>query len=170
MAKLTGVTPKIIFFFGLAGSGKSYLINLLSKETGWNAYDADKDLTSEMLSALKKKQEFTDEMRFQYIESVVGKINKLAKNSDKLLIAQANYKFKYREYVRDNIEASLEFIEVKAKEEIIYKRLKGRDDELTPDYFKMIAKNFEPAKSGVKVLVNNGDDAELINNFINLYL
>lgn len=170
LEKLELTSPNVFFFFGLAGSGKSYVIDLLARKTGWYAYDADQDLTDEMREALNNQEMFTDQMRFDYIKKVVNKINILSKDYKKLLVAQANYKQKYRDYVRANLKDAYDFIYISATDSIIYERLKTRNDNLDLDYFKKISVNFEEPDISVKEIHNIKSNKEIVDQFLGLYL
>ena len=67
---------KVLFFFGLAGAGKTYVGQVAGEHLGWPVYEADTDLLEEMHTAIREKTLFTDEMRAKYFAVVKDNILK----------------------------------------------------------------------------------------------
>jgi len=61
--------PATLFFFGLAGSGKSFVGDLIGELANWHVYHADDDLTDEMRLALDEQRAFTNPMRDRTLAS-----------------------------------------------------------------------------------------------------
>ena len=152
--------PPALYFYGLTGSGKSYVGDLLGK-AGWRVYHADSDLTPEMKEAIQKKQLFTPEMRNEFYQVVANRIIELLAHGSRLVITQATYKREHRALLQRRIP-SMALICVTASPARIAERLKSRGDLITQEYAAQIAKNFEPPLPGELVLANSGGDTEIL--------
>ncbi|AIF80974.1 hypothetical protein I862_02055 [endosymbiont of Acanthamoeba sp. UWC8] len=85
----------IIFLFGLAGAGKSYAGEVISKHLKYKFIDADNWLPAPMLEAITSKQPFTQEMRDGFTEIIIQNTQNMINNKDEgLVITQALYKEK----------------------------------------------------------------------------
>ncbi len=134
----------VIFLFGLAGVGKSYVGDVISKHLKYKYIDADNWLPSDMLEAVAKKQPFTQEMRDNFTDIIIQNTQNLINDrNENLVITQALYKERNRQAIKIAFTEAL-FIQVAADYETITKRLLERGDHVQPDYAKLISKNFEP--------------------------
>ena len=91
--------PPTLFLFGLAGSGKSFVGNLIGAHAGWHVYHADDDLTDEMRQALAEHRPFTGPMRDRFFAIVVERIRALQREHPRLVVTQAVYKRQHRDYL-----------------------------------------------------------------------
>lgn len=153
--------PPIIYLFGLTGSGKNYVGDLLAQHSGRRVYHADDDLTPEMRKALALRTGFTEEMRDEFFRIVAARINELKSMSGPMIVTQATYKRKHRDYLQKHV-SGLEFVLIHARDELIVRRLTLRGGSITPDFAAEMRKNFEPPDPPCKVLVNNAGEAEII--------
>ncbi|CAA0120920.1 Gluconokinase [BD1-7 clade bacterium] len=160
--------PSSIFLFGLSGSGKSYVGNLISQLAGWHVYHADDDLTDAMLDALEQRKPFTSQMRDDYFDIVIRRINELHSVYDRLVITQAVYKQKHRQLLVDNC-GDLEMVCVDANDTIIAERLLRRGNGCRAESAAVLRKDFESPNREYKMLVNDGNDEKIIRQLNSLY-
>ncbi len=153
--------PSSIFLFGLSGSGKSYIGNLISRLEGWCVYHADDDLTPEMLQALEECRPFTSQMRDDYFKIVIQRINQLHETYDRLVITQAVYKEKHRQLLIENC-GDLEMVCVDADDMTIARRLNKRGHGCRAESAAVLRRDFESPCGQYKILVNDGDDEKII--------
>lgn len=160
--------PAVIYFFGLAGGGKTYVADVLARLSGRHAYHADKDLTPEMRQAVVERRTFTPEMRDRYFEIVVTRILELRRSFGPLLVTQATYKKIHRERIASQVP-DLEFVQIVAPDELIVERLQRRGDFVTPGYAATIRANFEPPPEDSKTLINDEDEQKIVNEIKRIY-
>lgn len=160
--------PSTLFFFGLAGGGKSYVGNLIGRLAGWHVYHADDDLTAEMQLALAERRPFTEPMRDRFFTIVVEKILNLQKSHAKLTVTQAVYKQRHRNYLQAHIPA-IELVCVTATEENIFRRIKRRDDGITVESAAALRADFETPPPTYKTIVNNGGPRDIIEQLNQYY-
>jgi gluconokinase len=156
--------PVVFFLFGLAGAGKSYVGDLIAKHFNLEVYHADADLLPEMREAIKQKQAFTDRMRDRYFEVVAKKINERIKTGDSLVVTQAAYKKRHRDYLAQQVQ-DIKFIYIKSPDELIFSRLLKRGDHVTADYAQVLRVNFEAPEDSAATILNVGSDSDLIEQF-----
>ncbi|MDH5361171.1 MAG: hypothetical protein OEX03_11435 [Gammaproteobacteria bacterium] len=160
--------PSTLLFFGLAGCGKSYVADLLGRLTGWHVYHADDDITEEMRLALAEQRPFTDAMRDSYFDIVVKKILALQKQHTHLLVTQAVYKQRHRDFLLQHIP-DLELIYVLADDAVIDQRLQARKGFVSSASAAALRPSFELPSMDCKRLDNNGDDANIIRQLNEYY-
>lgn len=144
----------LVFLFGLAGVGKNYVGEVISKHLQYKFVDADIWLTQGMLQAIKNKQLFTQDMLDNFIDIIIDNTQKLMQeNPQGLIIAQALYRQKNRIKIQNTFPQA-NMIQVSAEHDIIIKRLASRGDHVPPDYAQLISKYFEPPLNNI-ILDNN---------------
>lgn len=153
--------PSTLFFFGLAGSGKSYVGNLIEGLAGWHIYHADADITEEMALALKEHRPFTNAMRDHYIELISDNILALQEEHENLVVTQAVYKQKHRNYLMGRIP-NMEMIWVDASDSAIQKRIAVRADGVSSASAAALRLDFELPPKETKMLKNDGDAANIV--------
>jgi gluconokinase len=164
----SGHLPALLFFFGLAGAGKTYVGQLVAQKFAYYFYDLDQDITPAMKQAIAEKRAFTDEIRDEYFQKISERISALQKEHPRLLVCQAAYKEKHRQWLKSR-HPDLEFIWVQARPEVIVQRLVERGDAITPDYAEVLLKSFEKPSSGK--MIENGMQTEevLLSSFLRLF-
>lgn len=160
--------PAIIFLYGLAGSGKSYIGDLIARHTGWHVYHADDDITEAMRQALQEKRPFTDAMRDEFFKLLIGKIRKLSQQHNHLIVTQAVYKQKHRNQLQQQIPG-LELIWIKADDDIIASRLQSRHHGIKLESAAALRKDFEIPNENCKVIINERDEESIIRQLNNLF-
>ncbi len=159
--------PATLFLFGLCGSGKSFIGDLIGRHAGWSVYHADDDITAEMRLALKEKRPFSDKMRDRYFSIVAKKILLLQQSHEHLVITQATYKQRHRDYLTEKIPG-MEMIYISAPQHIISQRLKSRNNGIEPVHAEILAHDFEPPADTTKKIINDGDSMKIIEQ-LNLF-
>ena len=153
--------PKILFLFGLSGSGKSYIGDLIGQKTDRYVYHADEDITEEMILALKEQRPFTESMRDQYFPIIAEKIVSLCQEHNAIVVTQGVYKQRHREYLEAQL-SDLEMIFVDAGDAHISERLSTRGDGITDESAAALRKDFELPPERIKVIVNEGGEEVIV--------
>jgi gluconokinase len=152
----------IVFLFGLLGAGKNFVGKIFAEEFGFTFYDADQDLPAAMKEAIAGHREFTDRMRDEYFEIVIGRIAELKKNHKRLAIAQALFKNRNRQQILSQIP-EIKFVWVQSDEQFIGRRLETRKDHPAgKSYGEMVNKLFELPNIPYEVLVNNSGKEAMV--------
>ena len=151
----------IIVLFGLLGCGKNY-VGKIFEELDFHLYDADQDLTPRMKRAIANHKIFTDQMRDEYFDIVIGKIIELKKSHRDLVIAQALFKNKHRQKIlRAFPEAK--FIWIQCAPELISERLTARANHIAGrSYGELVNSHFEIPTIPCEVLMNNDGREEVL--------
>jgi gluconokinase len=160
--------PDLVFFFGLAGAGKTYCGNLVSSDLGYHCYDLDTDCTPEMRAAIASGTPFTEQMRDDFFAIVTQRIRELKEKYPKLLVMQAAYKERHRAMVVSH-HPGLQMVWVDAPDELITHRLQARGDAVSAQYASRIRANFEAPASGLRLLNDVADSREIRARFTGLF-
>ena len=150
----------MIILFGTPGVGKSFVGKILAHDYGYYFYDADVDLTPEMIKAVKTQTLYTDEMRDHYFAIVIKKMAALKLQQPKLVMAQALAKEKNRQQILTQFPEAT-FMLIEATEANIEKRIRSRVDWISIDYAKKIRNIFEKPQLKHFVLDNNEDESHI---------
>lgn len=162
------LAPRVIFFFGMSGAGKSYvgdIIGAFNKDC--YVYHADEDITDAMEKALKSKRPFTDQMRDEFFAIIATKIRNLIKQYDQVVITQGAYKQKHRDYIAREVPG-IEMIWVDASQDIIHERLKQRLEGISIESADALVKDFEEPPLLSKA-ISNTKDGNFIIEQLNYY-
>lgn len=156
----------LIIIFGLAGTGKNYVGNILKEKFHYQYHDADLWLTSEMNQAILQKQVFTQKMRDDYTNVIISEIKKnLKRNNENIATSQALYKESNRKMILEAFEAlPIIFLQIDSSPEVIRRRLLKRNGAVWVEYANDISKNFEPMKESniCKIIENDIDGPHYI--------
>lgn len=153
--------PKVIFFFGMSGAGKSFVGDVIGEQSDWYVYHADDDITPEMKQALASRQPFTESMRDTFFALITERIKALRETHPKLIITQGAYKQKHRDGLLAAIP-DMEMVWVEAPQNLILSRLGHRKDGISPESAAALVKDFEPPAESCKVIHNTGDADHVI--------
>lgn len=152
----------IFFLFGMLGAGKNFVGRVFADEFGFTFYDADQDLTPAMKEAIADHEVFTEQMRNEYFETVIGRIAELKKNHKQLVIAQALFKNRHRQQILFHFP-EIKLVWVQADEQLIWRRLEVRKAHpASKSYGEMVNKLFEIPNIPHEVLVNNRGKEEVV--------
>ncbi len=153
--------PSTLFFFGLAGCGKSYVARLVAALAGWTVYDADDDLTDELKLALAERRRFTEAMRDRFFAIVADRILDLQSRHEKLVVSQAVYKRRHRNFLMATVP-NFELICVEASESVTNQRLSRRRDGIGNQSAAALRRDFELPGGEFKLVINDSDDVAII--------
>ncbi|EKD75376.1 MAG: hypothetical protein ACD_44C00148G0001 [uncultured bacterium] len=151
----------LIILFGLSGSGKNFVGEILAKEFHFHYWDADAALPEKMREAIAHKQFFTQAMRDEMTELVIKKIDALQSQHEHLVISQALYKEKNRTTLSIAFPGAI-FVHVKTTLENIRTRLNKRKNGISYDYAYQISQFFEEPLLAHKILINESDQNAII--------
>ncbi len=154
----------LIMLFGLSGSGKNYVGEILKNKFNYFFWDADEALTEEMKQCIKNKKSFTQEMRDRYFSIVIDKIKSLHNIYPNLVISQALYRNINRRQILSAFP-DVFFIQIATTNELIIKRLRSRGDFIDEGYADLISKNFEEPSMMFATITNNSDELSIIEQF-----
>lgn len=162
--------PKLVFLFGLAGVGKSYVGKIVAERFGYIAYDLDSDLTPAMREAIARRVPFTEEMRDEFFDVVVRRITELSAEHSYLVLMQGAYKERHRAMVRQ-VHPEIQFVWIDAPIETLRQRLTARADAISPDYASSIMSHFEPPReeSSLRLVNDTSSREELARRFEGLF-
>lgn len=160
--------PAIIFLFGLTAAGKNFVGDVLARASRRHVYHADIDLTDEMKNALALKAPFSPAMRDRFFEIVACKINQLVLDRGPLIVTQAVYKERHREYLKAHVPG-LELILVDSTDALIAQRIRVRGGEITQQYAEKLRKEFEPPDNHYKRILNNAGPPEILAQARSIY-
>ncbi len=147
-----------IFLYGLAGSGKTYVGDLLAKQTGVYHYHADDDITEEMKQALAECRPFTNAMRDDYFRQLIVKVQQLQQQHSGLIVSQAAYKQRHRDWLTQQVDGLL-LVQVVADDQVIEQRLKSRQQGASAASVAALKQDFEMPTNDAPMLINNGTDS-----------
>lgn len=151
----------LIILFGFPGVGKNYIGKILEKNFYFYHYDADKDLTPEIIKTVESNRLVTDRMRDKYYTRVMSKIKVLGEKYRKIVVTDAIPKEKYRKlYLKNFPEAKLVY--VKSNMKIIKGRVKSRKHLINDKYLEKILTYFEVPKTNYYILKNNDSGDKVI--------
>lgn len=147
---------KLWILFGPSGVGKSYVGQLIKDQFGFYFYEADEDLTAEILEAINHQLLFTDPMRWDFYEIVCSKIASLQKHYANVVVSQALIKEMNRIQIHKHFPEA-KFIQIQANQEIMLQRILARKNEVNLEYAKKIAEAFEQPLIAHHCLINNDE-------------
>ncbi len=150
-----------LILFGLSGSGKNYVGEILAKEFGYHFWDGDSVLTGEMRDCIKNKQPFTQTMRDTFTAVIINHINRLTKEYVDVVIAQGFYKERNRCQIQHAVPAA-QLVHIHANLELIQNRLRKHHETDYLDYAKKISLNFEAPQLPHHVINNETDEQSVI--------
>jgi gluconokinase len=148
--------------FGLSGSGKNFVGEILARDFGYYFWDADTVLLPEMRECIKQKKPFTQTMRDDFTRSIINKVTELKNQHPKLAIAQALYKEKNRQEILAAFPDA-QLVWIKSTPEKIVERLTKRNASIDIEYAQQISRYFEATKLPHLEIVNTSDEQAIIN-------
>lgn len=155
--------PPVWFLFGLSGSGKSYVGDVIARHTGWDIYHADEDITPAMKLALAESRPFTVAMRDEYFQLLAQKIRARQRPGKPLLVTQGAYKQYSRDFLQNQVPG-LQFVWVDAPDALVVERLQHRQDGISTRSAVALRGDFEPPSGGL-CIVNDKDQEHILSQF-----
>lgn len=159
----------LIILFGLSGSGKNFIAEILQETFDFDWLDGDDFLTAEMKEAIQHKKIFTQLMRDDFTQKLIQIISKEDFISKNLVITQALYKEKNRQQILAAFPEA-KFIYVKADIHLIQQRFKQKINNISLSYAENIQTQFELPKHFFAELINNAGKDEIIKQIISLVI
>jgi gluconokinase len=157
----------LLVLFGPPGVGKSFVGRILAQQYGFHLYDADEDLTPDMMTAIRQENVFTTAMRHRFFQIVVDKVQTLQSDRPNLAVAQALIKESNRQQVQTQLPHA-QFVCIEASPENIKQRLYIRNNWISVEYADKIRAMFEPPQLPHHCLDNNGDQQHVQQQIIQL--
>ena len=114
----------IVVLFGVAGSGKTTLGQILASELGWSFYDADEFHSPENIDKMHGGAPLTDADREPWLQRVRGLIERCLATNENAVIACSALKRTYRE--RLCLTSEVRFVYLRGTPQLIAARLKAR--------------------------------------------
>lgn len=152
----------LLFVFGSPGVGKSYVGRILRDEYRFFCYEADEDLSEEMIEAIRLQRIFTEKMRADFFSAVIKKTASLCKIHSNVVVTQALIKEANREQIASALPET-QFIHVTANDNNTNTRLKLRSDWVSVEYANKIRAIFEAPRLPHIEIDNNHDEQHIIN-------
>jgi gluconokinase len=121
----------IIALFGVSGSGKSTVGNVLAEQLGWPFIDADDYHPEANIEKMKRGEPLTDEDRAPWLESMAETMDDLCRKGIDVVFAVSALKHAYRKYLQTH-DNCVHFVHLKGSEELIQARLKKRKGHFMP--------------------------------------
>jgi gluconokinase len=114
----------VVILFGVAGSGKTTVGRLLSRELGWRFYDADDLHPISNIEKMKQGIPLSDEDRKPWLERVRELIRTCLAQRINAVLACSALKESYRQFLR--IDEEVIFVFLKGEFGLIQERLRRR--------------------------------------------
>ena len=150
--------------FGLPGSGKTFVGEILAQKFEFYFHDADIDLPDDMKDSLIKNKIITDDMRDRFFEEVAKSIQVLQANFKHIVVAQTFIKEKYRKKMLKQFPDA-KFLFVTTPNGIRESRLLARTAyPIALPYARQMVANFESPQVEHVILDNSLDGEKFICN------
>lgn len=147
----------IKFLFGRAGSGKTHIGKVASRDYGYYFHDADADLPEDFRKAMERGGGVTEAMREVFLGNLIGTIRRLAAAHRDLCVSQALVRDRLRTRILEAMP-SVEYVWVDTPDDILQARLQGRADHIASrPYAEIVNSLFEPPSVPHVKFVNDGD-------------
>lgn len=147
----------IIYLFGIACAGKTYIGELLARKYGFTFYDADAWIDENYMQEFKLTGSFSVDTRAHIHKEIANRITTFDRNKS-IVIAQASIK----ECNRQQILAAnpdVIMVWVKADLQTLLDRAAKRNNYVTADSIHKMWKNFDIPKDKSTLIIDNGCEA-----------
>lgn len=150
---------EIVVLFGLPGSGKTFVGNLLKKYFSYYHFDGDIDLPDDMKRAIQTQAVITDSMRDVFFQKIIKSTKRLKVKYGNIVVTQTFIKEKYRKlFLREFPQARFIFVKTDAvlREARLSKR---KASPIDLKYAEKMCRNFDIPQIDHSVIINdsNGD-------------
>lgn len=151
--------PTVIFFMGVAGTGKSTLGIQLAKETGWLFLDADDFHPASNVEKMRRGQPLTSDDRWPWLEALRLGIAQQQKKSPIVIVACSALKGVYRSFLEQSQE-SVVWFHLTGPNTVIEARLKARENHyMGANMLQSQLRDLEPPQNGVSLDITQSLDA-----------
>jgi gluconokinase len=100
----------VIILFGVSGSGKTLIGQLLAQELGWKFYDADDFHSAANIEKMRRGIPLTDEDRQPWLERLRELIKRCLAAGENAVLACSALKESYRRYLRISDDVKLVYL------------------------------------------------------------
>ena len=114
----------VIILFGVTGSGKTTVGQLLAAELGWKFYDADEFHSASNVEKMRQGIPLTDADRWPWLERLRELVSECINKREHAVVACSALKEAYREYLTISDEVKLVYL--RGNYSLIEARLKKR--------------------------------------------
>jgi gluconokinase len=98
--------PCALIVMGVSGSGKTTIAAKLAERLGWTFEDGDRFHPASNVAKMRAGQPLTDEDRWPWLQAIADEIDRVARNSGRVVIACSALKRAYRDLLvhgRDDV-------------------------------------------------------------------
>lgn len=159
-----------IVLFGLPGTGKTFVGNVLKKYSSYHHFDGDIDLPNDMKKAIRMQTVITDSMRDIFFQKMIKSMKRLRIKYKNIVVTQTFIKEKYRKlFLREFPGTKFVFIQTDAvlREARLMKR---KASSLDLKYSKKMCRNFEIPQIDHSAINNDSDGEKNIKKQLQLIL
>jgi gluconokinase len=121
----------IIILMGVAGSGKTTIGNLISKELGWKFIEGDHYHSAENLNKMSQGIPLDDEDRKPWLEKLRSILDEAARNNEDVILTCSALKEAYRRILISDPKIS-HVVYLKGTPDLLKKRLESRKGHFMP--------------------------------------
>jgi gluconokinase len=140
----------VVVLMGVAGSGKTTIGRLLSKELGWKFYDADDFHSPANVEKMRSGIPLNDADRKPWLQTLNNLIRNSLERSESAVLACSALKESYRKFLL--IDESVRLIYLKGDYETVRKRLSERREHyMNPSLLDSQFETLEEPKEGLHV-------------------
>ena len=97
----------LLVLFGLSGSGKNFIANVLVKKFNFTHLDLDNCIQRDLKNAILKNKIPTDAQRNEFYDAAIQRTKKALATHKRLVVSQAFIKNKYRVLFRKAFPSSI---------------------------------------------------------------
>jgi len=155
------MTNKIVFVFGLPGSGKSYFATRFAERINAKYVNSDR-----VRKEIFKKREYTPEEKQAVYKAMLDEMQNAIEENKNIVLDATFHKAATRKLFTDQIAdpGKIVFIEVQANDKIIKERLKHKREYSEADYsvHKLIADQNEPLEKPHLILQSTNRNIEVM--------
>lgn len=123
--------PHAIITFGVSGSGKTTVAEVLAKRLGWNFVDGDAFHPAVNVEKMRSGTPLTDDDRWPWLKAIAAEIARRRATKDRVVIACSALKRAYRDILVDRHPDVL-LVHMKGSRELIMSRLAPRQGHYFP--------------------------------------
>jgi gluconokinase len=146
----------LLILFGLPGTGKNYVGDILRDDYGFHFYDADPDAPPALKAKVRRGEPLTDEDRDQWFALIADRVKTLQLTYVDIAVSQGTFREKHRRYLLEHFPAA-KFVLITASPDVRIQRLSARADHIiSAEYALKTDAMFEPPHIPYVTLDNSG--------------